>query len=245
MKNLENFLKDSINSVFREKLIGYKLLYQLKLYSARYNPNLEIFQPEIDRDGYDLIIHDSIELRRFQIKTILSSSTTSKWDIQKNLIRPKPHDVGPLGYEMSPNGSGVGGGFILVEAVVKNDDLELTSFYYTDAFILRAFELDLIKHKSFERQKTVKNTVINFQRIDKNPGNGKKDKDLKVQVTKSSMIKFNGLEDLLLLADLPGNKSQNWLSSMREYQKSGNLQIRDEIIQSLKKLISDTRFRIE
>jgi hypothetical protein len=111
---------------------------------------LEVYTGETDQDGFDIIFDDRDVLRKFQVKTVISDSTTSCWGVHKTILRPLPEHAEKLEFEPSPEGSGTEGGVILMEVNCDNPDLKV-DYYYTDVFILRAFDLNVIKvPKSFK-----------------------------------------------------------------------------------------------
>lgn len=242
MGKLHDILKEPKFSVFREKLFEHKFQYELKIYSALNNPDIEVFLPEIDKDGFDIILHDTIQLIRFQLKTILKTSKTCKWEIKKNLIRPNVENTANLGYENSPNGSGVEGGFILIVGDTKNDDLTFDCMYYTDAFILALFDSGILKHKNSKSQKVVETCSLDFKKV--KTGVKKADRDLKIEVTKSSMIKTTDLNSLFILADLPGSKGLNWRPMLIEFLRTRSKEARNEVVELVKKMVNDNRFEI-
>ena len=75
---LDEFLKEERNSVFREKLVNYWFFYQVKLEAAKNKNDIQIFIPEIDRNGFDVILDDLTKLVPYQLKVIQKSSRTQK-----------------------------------------------------------------------------------------------------------------------------------------------------------------------
>ena len=132
------FLKNPANSVSREKMFFNKLYFDLKLAAAQTGVPLQIFTPEVDRDGFDVVIDDADLERRFQLKSFIKLASTKSWDIHKRLLRPIHEYAQVLGFEFSPEGVGLGGGVILIE-IDGSDDACPVSYYYTDIFVLLAF----------------------------------------------------------------------------------------------------------
>ena len=140
---IADFFKEKENSVTREKLFLNKIMFDLKLAAAHAEVPLQIFTPDVDRDGYDIIVDDADAERRFQLKSVLASSTTASWDIYKRLLRPTVYNVHALGFAMSPEGVGIEGGVILIHIDDGNPDCPVV-YSYTDVFILTAMANGLL-----------------------------------------------------------------------------------------------------
>lgn len=205
---LDEYLKQGKNSVVREKLINYKVFFEIKLAAARKQADINIYIPEIDKDGYDLVLDDGDIIKPFQLKGSNSSSKTSKWKIQKNLFRPNPINTQLLNYEQSPEGDGVEGGFILVNLKIKENDIETFEFFYTDVFILKAFELGLVRYNNSSYQSKIHNLISELHKGYRNE---------KVVVSKSQLVKVKSMDHLLALADLPSIYHNQWQSNFKNY----------------------------
>src|SRR5690606_36943725 len=98
---------------------------------------LAVFQPEVDRDAYDVVLDDGDYERRFQLKSYLKDAGTSKWDIGKNLLRPEDVYAEKLCLELPL--CGYGGGVILIEidAAAEHPSVE---YLFTDYFIIAGLE---------------------------------------------------------------------------------------------------------
>ena len=68
---LEKFLLADVNSRAKESLINYKLFYDLKLSAALDGYDLSLYTPDVDRDGFDIILDDRDSVRKIQLKTVL------------------------------------------------------------------------------------------------------------------------------------------------------------------------------
>lgn len=232
---IEDYLKNENNSVFREKLINYKFFYEIKYSAAKARNDIKIYSPEVDRDGYDVLLDDGDRIVPFQLKTFFSTSKTSSWDIRKNLFRPLHYNCSSLGFEESPEGEGVEGGFILVEIKTKGNEIEDLIYYYTDCYILAAFESGLIRHKN----STYGNNIIQLQKKLK-----KGSRKEKVKVTSSCLLKVKSVDDILALTDLPSVKQTQWRTSFRNYYKNYLLDKlvtgeKEELIEILKGHLND------
>jgi hypothetical protein len=149
--SLSNFLKSSINTTTRENIFFNKLYFDLKLAAAKRDYPLQVFIPEVDRFGFDVILDDGDVERRFQLKSFAKSADTASWDIYKRLLRPSYRNAPALTFERSPEGVGLEGGVILIEIDDSSDECPVT-YYYTDIFIVTALAHGLI---SSERGKRV------------------------------------------------------------------------------------------
>ncbi len=161
---LEKFLLADVNSRTKESLINYKLFYDLKLSAALDGYDLSLYTPDVDRDGFDIILDDRDSVRKIQLKTVLitnkkdkRAATTSSWDIHKAILRPDMEFCSRLGFESSPFGVGVQGGVILILIDVSESGLSI-SYAYTDIFVITALHLGLV-HKT---PKIRKNVFENF-----------------------------------------------------------------------------------
>jgi hypothetical protein len=101
------------------------------------------FLPEFDRVGFDILLDDGYMGRRFQLKSYARSAGTAAWDIHKRLLRPTMGDAQTLGFELSPEGVGLGGGVILISIDDTIDACPVT-YSYTDVFVVIALAEGLI-----------------------------------------------------------------------------------------------------
>jgi hypothetical protein len=238
--NLDAFLKKPENSVLREKIVNYKFFHEVKLAAAKAQNDIRIFIPEIDKDGYDVILDDGDIVKPFQLKAINGSSTTSEWEIRKKMLRPLPLNAGRLGFEFSPEGTGTEGGFILVSVNIENEDVKDLSYYYTDAYLVKAFEIGLIRFNNKSYEEKIRSFVSSLHR-----GLGNE----KIIVNKSKLIKVKSVEHLLALADLQSIHYNQWQLVFCNYLDNyfANKIIegqREEVVDLLKAFIDDSRIKI-
>lgn len=142
MGNIADFLKSPNNSRARESIVNGKLFLDLKLAAAEKGYFLGIYVPEVDKEGFDIILDDGDSLRKVQLKTIMPDSKKRAWDLHKALLRPAIGENGPLGFEYSPTGIGYGGACVLMKIDVT-DDFRL-DYYYTDVYVLAALVAEVI-----------------------------------------------------------------------------------------------------
>lgn len=236
--SLDQYLKLDKNSVFKEKLVNYRFFYEVKLASARIQNDIRIYIPEIDKDGYDIVLDDGDTIMPFQLIATNNSSKTSKWEVQKNLLRPNPLNCTLLGYEQSSEGDGTGGGFILVSISVNTDTIQSFDYYYTDAYILKAFELGILRYNRNSYEKKIELLIGQLQR-----GNRRE----KVVLTKSNLVKVKSVDHLLALADIPSICHNQWQPSFRAYLQNTDSIIENErkdLVVLLKELIDDKNVAI-
>lgn len=143
---LESFLYQEKNSRTKECLVNFRLFYDLKLAAALRGYDLSLYTPDVDRDGFDIIVDDHDSVRKIQIKTVLKNSSTTAWHIHKTMLRPDVEFCDQLGFEPSPFGTGVQGGVILMELEPKPSSMGLR-YYYTDVFVVTALYLKIVNRK--------------------------------------------------------------------------------------------------
>ena len=236
--SLDQYLKLDKNSVFKEKLVNYRFFYEVKLASARIQNDIHIYIPEIDKDGYDVVLDDGDNIMPFQLKVTNDSSKTSKWEVQKNLLRSNPLNCALLGYEQSPEGDGTEGGFILISISVNTDTIQSFDYYYTDAYILKAFELGILRYNRNSYKKKTELLIGQLQRGDRRE---------KVVLTKSNLVKVKSVDHLLALADIPSICHNQWQPSFRAYLQNTDSVIKNErkdLVVLLKELIDDKNVTI-
>jgi hypothetical protein len=83
---LSEYLNNTDNCVTRERIYFHKRAFDLQLAAARKEYHLQLFEPEVDRDGFDAVLNDGIYERHIQVKTV--SGTTKSGDIRRQLLRP-------------------------------------------------------------------------------------------------------------------------------------------------------------
>lgn len=74
---IAEFCRTPSNSVTRERIFFHKLYFDLKLATARCGYALTLFEPEVDRDSYDVMLDDGDTQRRVQLKTVLKTAKTA------------------------------------------------------------------------------------------------------------------------------------------------------------------------
>lgn len=230
--SLLTFLQNPRNSQVRESIINNYFYYNVKLAGAKGEVDLQLFRPEVDKEGYDLIINDGDKISMLQLKTKCELSATDDWDIQKQLLRPSMYNAHIMGFEESPEGVGFEGSFILIVFNIQDSNL-IFEYYYTDIFILKAIEEKLIKLENDRKYESVLNTIKELTRGNRYD---------KVNIKLNSLIKISDVSSLLALSDIHSEKLNNWRFSFISYIKSKKDIDKEESIVNLKELIGGEYF---
>jgi len=156
--NLEKFLFDPNNSHVKESLINNKLIFDLKLAAANRGYFLNVFTPEVDKVGFDMIFDDQDLLTKVQLKTVMKKAKTNSWEIHKVLLRPDCNLCEDLGFESSPTGTGYQGGIILIELEDCKNGFKV-EYYYTDIIYLCALVDNIINVKDKPSKRALKTFI--------------------------------------------------------------------------------------
>ena len=159
---LEKYLFESKNSHAKESLINNKLVFDLKLAAAQEEYFLNIYTPEVDKDGFDIIFDDQDSLTKVQLKTVMAKTSTNSWSIHKALLRPDPYICEQLGFESSPSGTGYQGGVILIEIEETEETGFEVKYYYTDIIILCGLRDKVIKVIDAPSDRAIKTFIKNI-----------------------------------------------------------------------------------
>jgi len=197
---LESFLFKEENSRTKESLINYRLFYDLKLAAALRGYDLSLYTPDVDRDGFDIILDDQDSVRKIQLKTVLKNATTSTWHIHKTMLRPDIEFCEELGFEPTQSGTGVQGGVILMELDPQKDSMDIR-YYYTDVFVITALFLGIV-NRSPKIRKTIFDSYYN------NIRDGSSND--KMPVPKSLFVEAKSPEHLLGLMALHNRINHGW-----------------------------------
>lgn len=140
--NLAEWLTDKAETVSREKALTNRLISDLMIAAGARGYGLGVYEPLVDRDGFDLIIDDADSTKALQLKSRVASGAKS-WEIRKNILRPSL-DMRPetLGFTETVEGVGRGGGVIL-QNIHKIDEENTTikiEYLYTDLYVLLALQ---------------------------------------------------------------------------------------------------------
>jgi len=232
MQELKEFLSNPKNSRSREILLMHRLIYEVELASSARDNFLDIFQGEVDQNGFDIIFDDHDEIKKLQVKTVLSHSKTSSWSIHKCILRPNPFLVEELGFEPSPEGAGYQGGVILM--AFECDDLSISvDYYYTDIFIIKAFDIGIISYNQSIKNNAVRSLYNRLQRGISHE---------KVKVCKSAFLKAKSAGHLLALAGLHSYVGSSWPDPLVKFLGHQSNIPKAYVAHELRKLVSDNNF---
>ncbi len=216
--DLESFLFKEENSRTKESLVNYRLFYDLKLAAALHGYDLSLYTPDVDRDGFDIILDDQDSVRKIQLKTVLKNATTSTWHIHKTMLRPDDVFCEQLGFEPTQSGTGVQGGVILMELDPQNDSLEIR-YHYTDVFVITALYLNIVS-----RSPKIRSTI--FDTFYQNIRDGVSHE--KMPVPKSLFVEAKGPEHLLGLMTLHNRINYGWWHNLINIGKDNFFQSIDD-----------------
>lgn len=204
-----SFLKDPKNTKVREELVNHHLFYYLKMAAAERGYHLKIYQAVVDIEGFDIIMDDDDTIRKFQLKTSVAAKTR-QWKIHRVMLCPRSDLFDACGFS-SPSScpSIIDGGVILIGIT---DDL-MYQYFYTDVYILRAFELKLFALKTL---KTTTDRIANHLLNEVRAGGGLHDK---VSVPRSMFLQMKSPEALLAIADFHTNTHCRYSSTLVELFK--------------------------
>ncbi|WP_160143651.1 hypothetical protein [Chryseolinea soli] len=196
--------------------------------------------PEIDRDGYDVLLDDGEQIVPLQLKTYLSSATTKRWVVNKGLLRPLYLNCQSLGFEFSPEGNGIEGGLVVVKIIANADEIRSFEWFYSDCYILTAFESGLVTHKPNPHLDHITSFMSRLR-----TGYQKE----KLEITKLCMVKVKSIDDLLALAGMPSKKQQQWRLSFKNSYHSLRMgtishEERSELTDILQSHIDDPRLTV-
>jgi len=201
MTVIESYFGKGGNSHSREKMLNHYICLELEKAAARCGYELQIYKPDTDHVGVDLIFDDMRTIKSFQLKSVLSKSSTATWKIHKRLIKPRIENFRNFG--ISVGGMyGLEGGVILL--VVEFDSLHddfMISIEYFDIYILKLFANRIIDRNNYSVYQSSLNVFRNFHY--KN--------DSSVLVPRSLFVKVKDAKCLLgisgLYSDIPASPS--------------------------------------
>lgn len=127
------FLKD------REELLNYQLYYEIKKVGLESKIDFELLEPIIDKNGYDLLVKFRNVSKAIQLKCAERDGTSS-WDINKYFFRPT--SLKEADTILNPGNAahiGLGGGIIVIEYFVKEDNEVEIKYFYTDFVCISFF----------------------------------------------------------------------------------------------------------
>lgn len=198
---LYKFLDDSSNSHAKEAVLMHRLCFDLKVVAATRGYYLNTYWDDVDHDGFDLIFDDQDSLMKTQVKSVGAAATTTTWHIHKRILRPTIDQIDNLGFDPSPHGEGVAGGVVLIKYRVEDDGRLEVDYYYTDLYVLLAFEHELIQRKHGHSR-----TAITRCLQDLREGSGRE----KLTVPRPAFVRARSPATLLALLGLHSTHGHPW-----------------------------------
>lgn len=214
---LRDFLTDSKMSVPRERVFSYRIFSDLKIASAHSGYHLQLYEPDVDRDGHDVIFEDEVRISSQQLKVVCG--TTNQWKIKVRHLLPDAHYAKNLGFSLeveSPDLAlskleGAQGGVILIEPTLSKEGyIESITYSYCDIFVLFARHFGLFQTLQATRQ-SISRSIEVMQR-------SRPDSHIKLQ--KGYFLRSRSPETLLALMGLQSRYQSTWrLDVIRLVQK--------------------------
>jgi hypothetical protein len=152
---LEIFFNDRANFHARESIFKHKVIYDLKLAAAERGYHLQSYTTDVDHDGFDLILDDGRNLKKLQLKTVLSCNDVYEWKIHSNIIKPTLIESEEIFHtHLGANYPENQGGVILmkINAFKGGNELECT-YLYTDFLIIAAFYHKIFSYSNLNYEK--------------------------------------------------------------------------------------------
>lgn len=205
MKNhLKTFLGGSDRSSSREYVLTTRLIHDLSVAAAACGYDLLVYLPTVDADGFDIIFDDKDRLVAVQLKSVVDGGKASSWRIRRSLLRPTPAEAGLYGFEMSPSGTGRGGGVILI--TVRDAGEQVTIDYaYTDMAVLSALWLNIIPKPTAQLERLLRlRTELQAER-----GGS-------IELPRSAFVRAPTPSKLLALAGLHSLVKSSWRLHLRD-----------------------------
>lgn len=134
-KNLANFFRAAANTTTRERIFFNRLSFDLKIAAARAGYHLHLYEPDVDRDGFDIVVEDSNTTRQIQTKAVLSGVGTNSWKITAGLLRASSLDSDTYGRNLVECGRA--GAIVLIEIDASAEKGQVV-YSYTDYDVLIA-----------------------------------------------------------------------------------------------------------
>lgn len=141
---LQKFLKAPENTRTRERIFFHRVYFDMKMAAARQGYHLGLFEPDVDRDGFDVVLDDRDSLRQFQLKSATRRSKTNRWRTTLRFLRPTFEQIGRMHFEFSPRGEGRGGGIIVMLIDDSREECPVT-YLYTDLYVICSLWLGVLR----------------------------------------------------------------------------------------------------
>lgn len=237
--SLEKYLSESKNTHSRERILNYKLFYDLSIASAIKGYELQIYTPETDHEGVDIILDDNQTFQKIQLKTVLNAAKTNSWKIHSRLLKPELPNIPNFGFHFG-GANGLEGGVILMEIIAHDKSMEV-AYYYCDIHILSLFLLEVLRRKSRKVRTKVKEIFRNLH-----------DSKMKsISIPKYLFVKVKDSDSLLALAGLRSKESNSFryqikLHSLNYWKPSAKIETIDKksLFQLIFKLTDDSKLLV-
>jgi hypothetical protein len=229
MKELRDFMASPRNSLSREAILMHRLIYDVQIAAAARGYFLEIYHGEVDQAGFDVVLNDQDQMKKLQVKTVMAHSRTSFWSIHKSILRPSYQLIERIDFEPSPEGAGSQGGVVLMEFACHGPSIDV-DYYYTDVFILKAFDVGIISRSQPLRKAAVKKVYNQLQRGTSHE---------KIKIRKSAFLKAKSPHHLLALAGFHSNCNTMWPQSLLGFLASREKYRKPHCAEELRGLICD------
>lgn len=198
--NLASFLSESRNSVHREVMMRYQLLYDIHLTFARLGRQIYSYEPQVDSGGFDIVIDDIMHSARFQLKTKLTNSSTNNWKVRGHLLRPDFDHINYLPFSPDSFGLGYMGGVILTEAKIEEGKIQY-EHYYTDCLVILAQHFGILRPSAENQRKGIAKCYKELTTPKTRLG--------QITLTKSCFWKFGSLRPIMELAGFQAGYCSN------------------------------------
>lgn len=124
---LAQFLRKPVNSVSREVMLSHRVALDLKVASAHSHFDLRVYRPDVDRDGFDMLLEQRSIARVLQLKSIMRGAKTRAWKVRTHLLHPSRNRSERLGFTLPRIGLGDGldGAVLLIDCDVEGEELHV------------------------------------------------------------------------------------------------------------------------
>ena len=214
-ENLRKFFADPRNQTTRERIFFNRLNFDMKIAAARFDYHLHMYEPDVDRDGFDIVVEHDGWVRWHQTKAVLSSAATAAWDINAGLLWPDHIAAENYGYD--PVEAGRGGGVVLIEIDDQDANGEVV-YSYTDYDILIAISDGFIVEKlrngrgrpASPTRTQAENAIADLRCAKRGD---------KVSVGKKLFVRLSGPDDLLGVMGLHTHNGYGMYATRAAYRK--------------------------
>lgn len=181
-----DFLKKKSNSIIREEVLNCKLFYDLHEAASKRKNYLKIYKPQIDIEGFDIIVEDNNDFaRKIQLKTRLSN--TNSWKIHRTLLLPGKYNSKDFGFDetLCPTNPGA---LILID-VSKTKGTDNITYYYTDINIISLIALGYI-NTNYKIQNRALKFIYDLKDLNHK----------KISLPKSLTLKLKNADSIIILS---------------------------------------------